>query len=141
MGRRPRVRAIRTRADTSPVPADGDTPSRTGRLISLPVVVANYEGERYLVAMLGERANWVRNVRAADGRAVPRHGRHEIVRLDEVDPGDRAPILRAYLLRAPGARSLLPVDRRAPLEEFARIADRFPVFHITRPAGDGVEHS
>ncbi|WP_405910407.1 nitroreductase/quinone reductase family protein [Streptomyces sp. NBC_00828] len=113
---------------------------RTGRLISFPVVVANYEGERYLVAMLGENANWVRNVRAADGRAVLRHGRHEIVRLDEVDPDDRAPILRVYLQRAPGARAHIPVDRRAPLEEFARVADRFPVFHITRPAGNGVDH-
>ncbi|MFD1051832.1 nitroreductase/quinone reductase family protein, partial [Kibdelosporangium lantanae] len=58
----------------------------TGRVISFPVVVADYEGERYLVSMLGERANWVRNVRAAEGRAVLRHGRREAVRLAEVDP-------------------------------------------------------
>jgi hypothetical protein len=38
---------------------------RRGRLISLPVVVADYEGERYLVAMLGEDVNWVANVCAA----------------------------------------------------------------------------
>jgi hypothetical protein len=30
---------------------------RTGRLISFPVVVADYEGERYLVAMLGNDTN------------------------------------------------------------------------------------
>lgn len=41
---------------------------RSGRLVSFPLVVADYEGERYLVAMLGERANWVANVRAAGGR-------------------------------------------------------------------------
>jgi hypothetical protein len=40
---------------------------RTGRLISFPVAVAEYEGERYLVSMLGKDANWVRNVRAAGG--------------------------------------------------------------------------
>jgi F420H(2)-dependent quinone reductase len=65
---------------------------RTGRLISLPVVVAEYQRERYLVAMLGERASWVSNVRAAGGQAVLRHGRREAVRLEEVDPGARAPI-------------------------------------------------
>jgi hypothetical protein len=42
---------------------------RHGRLISLPVVVADYEGERYLVSMLGEDVNWVANVRAAGGHA------------------------------------------------------------------------
>lgn len=40
---------------------------RTGRLISFPVVIADYQGERYLVAMLGARADWVRNVQAAGG--------------------------------------------------------------------------
>ncbi|MCA2229938.1 hypothetical protein [Nonomuraea aurantiaca] len=35
---------------------------------------------------------------------------------------------------APGARPHIPVDRRAPLEEFERIASRIPVFHITARA-------
>ncbi|MEV0738810.1 nitroreductase/quinone reductase family protein [Streptomyces sp. NPDC050549] len=113
---------------------------RTGRRVSLPLVVADHEGERYLVSMLGPDANWVRNVRAADGRAVLRHGRREAVRLEEVEVGDRAPVLRRYLALAPGARPHLPVDRRAPLEEFVRIADRVPVFRVRpdRPgSGDG----
>src|SRR5215207_11370967 len=33
---------------------------RSGRVISFPVVIADYENERYLVSMLGEEANWVR---------------------------------------------------------------------------------
>ncbi|MGW2516393.1 nitroreductase/quinone reductase family protein [Streptomyces sp. NPDC001617] len=103
---------------------------RTGRRISLPLVVADLEGERYLVAMLGRDANWVRNVRAAGGRVILRHGRREAVRLEEVEVGARAPVLQRYLALAPGARPHLPVDRRAPLEEFARIADRVPVFRI-----------
>ncbi|MEO3783793.1 nitroreductase/quinone reductase family protein [Actinocorallia sp. B10E7] len=103
---------------------------RTGRLISFPVVVADYGGERYLVAMLGDRANWVHNVRAAEGHAVLRHGRREPVRLEEVEPAARPAIIRRYLALAPGARPHIPVDRRAPLEDFARIADRFPVFHV-----------
>lgn len=104
---------------------------RTGRMISFPVVIADYEGERYLVAMLGENANWVRNVRAANGIATLRHGRREHVRLEEVDPGDRAAILRRYLAVAPGARAHIPVDRHAPLEQFDRIAAQYPVFRIT----------
>src|SRR6266498_2439986 len=104
---------------------------RTGRLISFPLVVADYEGERYLVAMLGQNVNWVRNVRAAGGRAVLRHGRREAVRLDEVEPGARAPILRRYLALAPGARAHIPVDRLAPLEELDRVAAQIPVFRVT----------
>jgi deazaflavin-dependent oxidoreductase (nitroreductase family) len=115
---------------------------RTGRLISFPVVVADYQGGRYLVSMLGSHANWVRNVRAAGGRAVLRRGGREQVRLEEIESGDRAPILRRYLEVAPGARPHLPVDRHAPLAEFERIADQYPVFRIIPAApaardGDG----
>jgi hypothetical protein len=109
---------------------------RTGRVIAFPVAVTDYRGERYLVAMLGRSANWVRNVRAAGGQAVLRHGRRETVRLEEVDAVDRAPILRRYLKLAPGARPHIPVDRRAPLEQFDRIAADYPVFRITIERSD-----
>jgi hypothetical protein len=108
---------------------------RTGRLISFPVVVADYQGGRYLVSMLGNDANWVRNVRAARGLAAPRRGIREQVQLEEVGPGDRAPILRRYLAVALGARPHLPVDRHAPLEEFERIADQYPVLRIIPAPG------
>jgi deazaflavin-dependent oxidoreductase (nitroreductase family) len=103
---------------------------RSGRRISVPVVVADLGGERYLVSMLGEDAQWVRNVRAAGGRAVLRRGGREQVRLEEVEPAARAPILRRYLQLAPGARPHLPVQRRAPLAQFERIAPAYPVFRI-----------
>lgn len=115
------------------------TGRRTGRPIAVPLVVAEYQNSRYLVSMLGQDAGWARNVRAAGGRAVLHHGRAEAVRLDEVGPGERAPILRRYLAVAPGARAHLPVDRRAPLEDFERIAAQYPVFRISpdphRPDG------
>lgn len=104
---------------------------RSGRVVSFPVVIASHEGERYLVSMLGDDTNWVRNVRAADGRAVLRHGRREAVRLDEVGADSRPAILRRYLALAPGARPHIPVDRHAPLGEFEQIATQFPVFRIT----------
>jgi len=105
---------------------------RSGQVISLPVVPVAYAGERFLVAMLGEHTSWVRNVRAAGGRAVLHHGDAEPVRLEEIEPSTRAPILRRYLEIAPGGRSHIPVDRRAPLAEFERVAARFPVFRIHR---------
>jgi deazaflavin-dependent oxidoreductase (nitroreductase family) len=104
---------------------------RSGRLIRCPVVVVDVEGERYLVAMLGQEANWVRNVRAAGGHAVLRHGRAEAVLLEDVETGARAPIIRRYLAVAPGARPHIPVDRHAPVEAFEEIAPRIPVFHVT----------
>jgi hypothetical protein len=103
---------------------------RTGRLTWFPVVVAEYEGDRYLVAMLGEGTRWVANVRAAGGRVTLRHGCSEAALLEEVDPASRAPILRRYLQVAPGARPHIPVDRKAPLEEFQEIAAQYPVFRI-----------
>lgn len=104
---------------------------RSGRIISFPIVVVDYHGDRYLVSMLGENANWVHNVRAAGGRAVLRHRGHEAVRLVEVDAAVRGPILQRYLALAPGARPHIPVDRRAALADFDRIAAQFPVFRIT----------
>ena len=107
---------------------------RSGRVISFPVAIADVEKDRYLVSMLGANVNWVRNLKAAGGHAVLRHGRCERVRLEEVEPGARAPILRRYLEVAPGARPHIPVDRTAPLEEFARIAADYPVFRIRADA-------
>jgi hypothetical protein len=104
---------------------------RSGRTVSLPLVVAAVDGERYLVSMLGEGANWVRNVRAAGGEAALRHGGREEVHLEEViAPDRRAPVLRAYLKRAPNASAHVPIDKDAPLAEFRRLAPRFPVFRI-----------
>ncbi len=43
---------------------------------------------------------------------------------------ETAPILRRYLQAAPGARAHFPIDQNAPLDEFTRIAARYPVFKI-----------
>lgn len=112
------------------------TGRRTGHTVSCPLVVTGYRGERYLVSMLGGQANWVANVRAAHGEAVLRHDGRERVRLVEIDPALRAPILRRFLAVAPGARPHLPVDRHAPLAEFERIAADFPVFRVTAAGPD-----
>jgi deazaflavin-dependent oxidoreductase (nitroreductase family) len=107
------------------------TGRRSGKTISFPAVIADYGNGRYLVSMLGEDTNWVRNVRASGGHAVLRHGGREPVTLQEVDAECRAPILRCYLQRAPGARAHIPVDYRAPVEAFEPIAPHYPVFRVT----------
>jgi hypothetical protein len=53
------------------------------------------------------------------------------VLLEEVPVASRPPILRRYLQLAPGARPHIPVDRNAPLEDFAAVAARVPAFRIT----------
>jgi deazaflavin-dependent oxidoreductase (nitroreductase family) len=106
------------------------TGRKSGRIASLPVVIAVVDGQRYLVSMLGDNVHWVHNVRAAGGRAVLRSGGREEIQLEEVPPDQRAPILRAYLQRAPGARPHVPVNKDAALAEFEKIAAQFPVFRL-----------
>jgi hypothetical protein len=103
---------------------------RSGRTITLPLVMVVVAGERYLVSMLGDEVDWIRNARAAGGQVTLRHGVREEVRLEEIAPALRPPILKAYLQRAPGARPHVPVSKDAPLAEFQRIASQFPVFRV-----------
>jgi hypothetical protein len=92
--------------------------------------MAVVDGQRYLVSMLGEKVAWVGNVRAAGGKAVLLHGRREEIRLEEVPAGQRAPILKAYLQQAPGARPHVRVDKDAALSAFEKIAAAIPVFRV-----------
>jgi deazaflavin-dependent oxidoreductase (nitroreductase family) len=103
---------------------------RSGRIVSCPLVVTVHRDERFLVSMLGRRANWVANVRAAGGVAVLAHGVREPVHLIEVEAGERPPILRRFVATAPGARPHVPVGPNAPLEEFSAIAADYPVFRV-----------
>jgi deazaflavin-dependent oxidoreductase (nitroreductase family) len=106
------------------------TGRKSGRTVSLPMVVTTVDGQRYLVSMLGENVNWVLNVRAAGGKAVLSSGGLEEIQLEEVPADQRAPILKAYLQRAPGGRPHVPVDKDAPIADFEKVAADFPVFRI-----------
>ena len=103
---------------------------KSGKTIGFPLVMTVMNGERYLVAMLGEDTNWVKNVGAAGGRATLRHGITEQVRLKEVDVSQRAPILKAYLQIAPGARPHMAISKDAPISEFEKVAVQHPVFRV-----------
>ena len=103
---------------------------KSGRIVSLPLIMTVVDGRRYLVSMLGDDVQWVHNVRAAGGKAVLRSGGREEIQLQEIPADQRAPILKAFLRRAPGARPHMPVDKDAALAEFQKIAAAFPVFRL-----------
>lgn len=106
------------------------TGSKTGEPREIPIVIGDYAGEKYIVSMLGERSPWVNNIRAADGRAALLRGGRREIRVVEVPAEERAPIIKAYVGRAIGARPHIPVDPAAPVEEFELIAADYPVFRI-----------
>lgn len=103
---------------------------KSGKLISFPLVMTVVNGERYLVSMLGQDAQWVKNVAAVGGKAVLRCGGRTAVTLEDVPVERRAAIIKAYLKRAPGARAHIPVNKDAPLEAFETIAEQYPVFRV-----------
>ncbi|HEX9075778.1 MAG TPA: nitroreductase family deazaflavin-dependent oxidoreductase [Anaerolineae bacterium] len=105
---------------------------QSGKMTSFPLAMTVMNGERYLVSMLGAETNWVRNVKAAGGKARLRHGITEQVILQLVNVEQRAPILKAYLQLAPGARPHIPVSPDAPLSEFEKIAGQYPVFRLEK---------
>ncbi|MDO8615779.1 MAG: nitroreductase/quinone reductase family protein [Dehalococcoidia bacterium] len=105
---------------------------RSGRVHSNVLILTQWGGQRYAVSVLGDGSDWVRNIRAARHEAVIRHGRRQRVRLEEVPAEERAPVLKAYLKWALGARHIIGVPLNAPIEEFERIAPDFPVFRIVK---------
>jgi hypothetical protein len=117
---------------------------KTGRQIRTPIVVFSHGGGRYLVAPYGI-VNWVRNLRAAEGRAQLIRGcRTEPVTAVELPPEQAAPILRESLLAGPPGvprpivrlyrrfqvLPYLDVDTTSSLEEFERAASTHPVFRV-----------
>jgi hypothetical protein len=103
---------------------------RSGGVSATILVAATYQGQRYLVSMLGEGSEWVQNVRAAGGKAAIKRGRSQAVQLTEVPPLERAPILKAWAQVATSGRNHLPVSHDAPISDFEAIAGDYPVFRI-----------
>lgn len=140
-GGHPNWLARRINAATARLAASGHGPSqlhmlevrgrRSGKTIRVPVVVAEHNGQHYLVSMLGDNTNWVRNVRAAGGRVVLSREHRRAVLLQELDDGNRGAILRRYLACSPGAQSHIQLAPDAPVEEFDRIASRYPIFRVS----------
>ena len=102
----------------------------SGRLSSTILVVARYQGERYLVSMLGNGSGWVQNVRASGGKALIKRGRRYPVSLTEIPTEERAPVLKAWCQVATSGRQHIPVSHRAPVSAFEAIASDYHVFRI-----------
>jgi len=104
---------------------------KSGEPCSNMVTWVEHDGKRYLVSMLGERSDWVRNSRADRGNAVARYGKRRPVRLEEVPLAERVPIIQAWFKRTYGSTEHhLGIKPSDPIEEFERIAPLHPVFRI-----------
>ncbi|MGO8872401.1 MAG: nitroreductase/quinone reductase family protein [Acidimicrobiales bacterium] len=105
----------------------------SGTLHHTPVNLLTIGGHEFLVAPRGE-TQWVRNVRAADGRIVLVLGRRRQSRTAvEVPVDGRVDILRSYLRRWKFEVGMFfdGVGPDSTDEELAAIAARHPVFELT----------
>ena len=117
------------------VAAADDQHVHSGVLRCVPVTWVKVDGVKYLVAMMGEESDWVHNARAAGGHVIFRRGKRRDAVIEELPVPERAPIIRAWYSRTGGStpRHYIGLDPQAPLEEFEKIAPRWPVFRL--PAG------
>jgi deazaflavin-dependent oxidoreductase (nitroreductase family) len=105
---------------------------KTGQDRRTPVNLLIFGDATYLVAARGE-TEWVRNVRAADGRLDLLLGRRRTHYLaTELADDERVPILRAYLARWKAEVGVFfdGVGPKSTDEEVAAIAPKHPVFVI-----------
>jgi deazaflavin-dependent oxidoreductase (nitroreductase family) len=105
---------------------------KSGRPHTVPVLLVEQEGQRWLVAPYGV-VQWVRNIRAAGRATLTRGRRSEAISVTEMSAGEAAPILKRYLAvqHAADVRSYFDAAKDSPIEAFEREAARHPVFAIT----------
>jgi len=98
----------------------------------VPVNLLTLDDQHYLVSPRGE-GQWVRNVRAADGRLATLVGkrRDEWV-AHELEGADKIPVLRAYLKRWKAEVGVFFDGASADSsdEELAAISPKHPVFRL-----------
>jgi len=108
---------------------------KSGQPHTVPVVLVEQNGERWLVAPYGV-VQWVRNIRAAGTATLTRGRRSETISVTELPQHEAAPVLKEYLLHVSGGvRLYFDAKRDSPLEAFEREAPRHPVFQITTMEG------
>jgi hypothetical protein len=105
---------------------------RSGRLHSTLVTWAEHAGSRYLVVMPAKEPQWVKNMRAASGEVILRHGRRRTqVVLREVPKERRAPILQVWYETtgvSSSPRRHFGISRDAAIDEFERLAESHSVY-------------
>ena len=108
---------------------------RTGEPRRVPVNLLTFDGHDYLVSARGE-GEWVRNVRAADGRFDLLLGRRRrAVQGRELADDDKVPVLRAYLQRWKAEVGVFfdGVGPDSSDDEIRAIAAKHPVFRLESP--------
>jgi deazaflavin-dependent oxidoreductase (nitroreductase family) len=103
---------------------------KTGEPRQTAVNLLTLDGRHYLVAPRGQ-TQWVRNVRAGDGRVATIVGRHRDEWLaHELADADKVPVLRSYLRRWKAEVGVFFDGTSADSsdDELAAIAPRHPVF-------------
>src|SRR5512138_1803612 len=106
---------------------------KSGRIYETPVRIANWNGHRYIISMLGE-SQWVHNLRAA-GQAQLLAGKNvEPVSTSEIVEKDKTAFLIWYCQHpefAQRARSVLKVNTdRLTSVEIERLCQLWPVFRL-----------
>jgi deazaflavin-dependent oxidoreductase (nitroreductase family) len=106
----------------------------SGQPHTVPVLLVEQKGERFLVAPYGV-VQWVRNIRAAGTATLTLGRRSESISVIELAAQEAAPVLKQYLEKAPAARPYFDATKDSPLEAFEREATRHPVFQIAKAGG------
>jgi deazaflavin-dependent oxidoreductase (nitroreductase family) len=103
---------------------------KSGQPHTVPVVLVEQDGQRWLVAPYGV-VQWVRNIRVAGTATLTRGRRSETISVTELPAQEAAPVLKQYLLHVSGGvRSYFDARKDSPVEAFEREAPRHPVFQI-----------
>ncbi|MFZ3237643.1 MAG: hypothetical protein WA417_20390 [Stellaceae bacterium] len=112
---------------------------KSGRTLSLPVDPIEIEGRRYLVCARGN-SNWARNTPAAGEIVLVRARRRRNYAVRELAPGERPPVLKAYLDRlAREVQRFFPVPKGSAVAAFDDLAQHYPVFELQpRRAADDI---
>ena len=71
---------------------------RSGRWHTLPLVVLDHNGERYLVSVRGE-SDWALDLRASHSGRLSNRGQVQEISVVEIPVADRAPLITAYATR------------------------------------------
>src|SRR5215472_5696277 len=73
----------------------------SGQPHTVPVLLVEQDGERWLVAPYGV-VQWVRNIRAAGTATITRGRRSEAISVTELEAKEAAPVLKQYLSHVSG---------------------------------------
>ncbi len=109
---------------------------KTGKPTRVSLTIVRCQGSRYLVSLAGE-SQWVRNVRAAQGRAILISAKRTPVRLVEVADAEKPAVLLGYVSQRAfthsgeeSARLFFGLGPNPALADMQAIACRYIVFRI-----------